>query len=68
MYSTVTGETTDARVVSHSALLQLELEFTPLGPGFVLTASPESDEHCVSFPFSLDPLRMLFVPLVSQKS
>lgn len=66
MYSTVTGETTDVRVVSPSALLELVLEFTPLGPGFVLTASPESDEHCVSFP--LDPLRMLFVPLVSQKS
>lgn len=58
------GEHADARVAS--TLLEHDLEFIPLSPVFILTVPPESDERRVTFP--LDPLRMLFVPLVSQKS
>lgn len=61
-YNTVIGEQTEARVIS--ALL--DFKFTPLSSGFILTAPAESDERRVTFP--LDPLRMLFVPLASQKS
>lgn len=58
------GEQAKARVVS--ALLEDEFEVIPLSPGFVLTAPAESEDRRVTFP--LDPLRMLFVPFVSQKS
>lgn len=49
-----------------SALLEVDFVFIPFGPGFILTVPVESDERRVTFP--LGPLRMLFVPLVSQKS
>lgn len=66
-HSTVTGDTTVARIVSASALLRFdELEFIPLGPVLIFPWSPESDEQRVTF--LLDPLRITFVPLVSQKS
>lgn len=61
--STVIGDRTVALLFPDSALLELKLE---LRSGFSLPASHESEEQRVIFP--LDPLRMLLVPLVSQKS
>lgn len=61
----MTGDTTEALVFPDS-LLELKLELTPVRSGFALLVSTESEEQRVTF--LLDPLRMLFVPRVNQKS
>lgn len=61
--STVTGDKSVALLFPDSTLLELKLE---LRSGFSLPVSHESEEQRVIF--ALDPLRMLLVPRVSQKS